>query len=36
MGLRDEVGSENGDGEIDWMMERRDSGFEGDVVLILE
>lgn len=36
MGPRDEAGSENGDGETDWTMERRDSGFEGDAVSILE
>lgn len=36
MGSRDEGGSENGDGEIDWMRERRDSGIESDAVSILE
>ncbi|KAE8542864.1 hypothetical protein D1P53_000927 [Cryptococcus gattii VGV] len=36
MGSRDEEGSENGDGEIDWTRERRDSGIESDAVSILE
>lgn len=36
MGSRDEGGSENGEGEIDWTRERRDSGIESDAVSILE